>query len=696
MIKKSGTELNCNKSWKSLFVKAGLYSLLTFALCVFSSGIAGRALGGDEILRVFGSKMSLTQLFAFEHLKTFCTQTPTAYLFIRPFQLVFGVENGAYLLVSLCGAGITFVVLMLLTFLNKKQFPKMLTALIVSSNPLLIFYGSELAFYILWGVAFAFSFAFLIALDSSQLSRKTYWLCLIGLIISSTAFVSFHFAGMFIWGTIAGCICLILLFREGLTKAIKAGLVFLLPALFNIVMYIGAMRVPDHLGPKTIQTERISELIPLAWKYFSNLYDKLCGGWYLGAILLVVGAVALLIRRKKDRYIAILSLVSILSIFSFLSYTNLREYTPIVSRYWVYALAPVLLLIGQGMETLLDKKRSILFRYSGLFLGTVVLVVNLAIDIALIDVDGRPRPLKKMQQELVKYPSGLIVVSVNNYAIRFLGQYYPLLNYGQMTSPCFWESGRKVRVDGIRKIRALKPDTMIYLDRNADVGEANEAGINIPGDGIVYQWSWLLRQILEFDLFPEPVIKNWMCCQFAYDSFESLATISEEENKVLVVPEMGWKLARFRNSDGSKIIYALIAGISEVPSYNDRCSIKLYVPEVLSDVESWILSLDVLAYQKAPLKISLNDKVLYQIVLNTPPASENKFVYLRNRQVYSGLPPVEHIVRNGDFFVVIAKPIKVSLTLPKLNAGWNNLKLSFPLGTKWMLTEHELKPKISN
>ena len=65
------------------------FALITLLLCVQSSGIAGRALWCDEILRINGQGMSVAQLMRFEHLKTFCTQTTAAYLFMRPWQLLF-------------------------------------------------------------------------------------------------------------------------------------------------------------------------------------------------------------------------------------------------------------------------------------------------------------------------------------------------------------------------------------------------------------------------------------------------------------------------------------------------------------------------------------------------------------------------------------------------------------------------------
>ena len=66
------------------------FALVTLLLCVLSSGIAGRALWCDEILRINGQSMSVAQLMRFEHLKTFCTQTTAGYLFMRPWQLLFG------------------------------------------------------------------------------------------------------------------------------------------------------------------------------------------------------------------------------------------------------------------------------------------------------------------------------------------------------------------------------------------------------------------------------------------------------------------------------------------------------------------------------------------------------------------------------------------------------------------------------
>ena len=81
-----------------------LAGVLTFLLALAGSVVGGRALWTDEILRILGQRLSVADLLAYEHLKTFCTQTPSAYLFMRPWQSLCGMETGGALLPALAGA----------------------------------------------------------------------------------------------------------------------------------------------------------------------------------------------------------------------------------------------------------------------------------------------------------------------------------------------------------------------------------------------------------------------------------------------------------------------------------------------------------------------------------------------------------------------------------------------------------------
>jgi hypothetical protein len=679
-------------NWKKIFLRVLPYVCLTILICLLSSGIGGRALWCDEILRVKGQTLSVAQLLSFEHLKTFCTQTPTGYLFMRPFQLAFGMETGGFFLAALCGGCITSTILLTLAYLNKKRPPNVLSSLVVATNPLLLYYGSELAFYIMWAAAFSVAFACIIALDSQVVSRKSRQVFLVCLILSSSAFVSFHFAGMFVWGIVAAGICLMYTFSDGYIKALRTGAVMAVAIVVNLPMYIGAMSAPQHLGTKTTEFSKISSFFPLLWKYLITLGTHLCGGWFFGFILLLIGCIFLFRKKGHERFVVLSSLISIFAVSAFLLYSHLRGYMPIVARYWVYALSPVLLLMGAGLQNICASNRSRILRFLGMFLGAMIIVTNVIVFIVLISSEGRLHPYKNLQSVLSGWSPGLVVVSMNYYDNRFMGDYYPIPNYGQITSPCFWEKGRARRVDGIRKIRKLKPDTVIYLTSAGTALEAIDAGVEVPGDGMVYQWSSLLRTVLALNLYPEQSSRSMLALQFAYDAQDSLAVRAEAEKDVLVVPDLGWKLVRYSNIDGDQTLYALMAGVSDIPIYKNKSRLHIYVPECMSDVKSWTLKLTMLAYHRTMIKLQLGQKTLPGFWINSTKPSETKSVNLKSSKVYDMLPSPSMLLKNGDYCALQARPVTEFLEFSDLHVGWNSLELSFDSGAVWMLLDHELSP----
>ncbi|MGI5869338.1 MAG: hypothetical protein ACOX9C_07845 [Kiritimatiellia bacterium] len=657
------------------------FAILGVVLCLLASGIAGRALWCDEILRINGQGMSVAQLMRFEHLKTFCTQTTAAYLFMRPWQALFGMETGGFIVSALAGGAITFSALLSISLLFGKRRLHPVASLLVATNPLLIYYGSELAFYGMWAAAAAAAFALhvrLLTLDEDEL-RACRWLSA-GLVLAGTAVVAFHFAGIFVWSFIAAVALACVWHAAGLRKALAFIPVHAIPALVNLPMYIGSMRAPEHIGTKTLQLDRLGTLIPALWGYVHRLFPALTGGRCLGVALAVVGAVALLRASARSRRVLAVALASTVAILPFLAYSHLREYMPVVARYWVCALAPTLALVGVGAHFLLVEVRQLPLRVVGWALAVAVLCANSLVAAALIDADGRPQPYRRMQQYMAGLPPVRNLVFVNHYESRFFGGYYALPNRGRAMFPSIWEEGEEARVNGLKAIWKLVPDAVCYAN-DRDVGvELKQAGIVPSRMGFVWKPSRLMLAAYRFKLHPEPPVEAEKPLFLLHETQQTLAEAAERNGTPVVVPSPGWMLVGFRDPQGA-MRFGLIA---QGPIYP---GLQVYIPKSAGPGHEWRLGVDLLSYMNVTVESRIEGRApgVSHVVRKT--AAESFFI--PQRKGFAGLPSPDDWVRMGHQLAIVASPASVTLQLGILAPGWH--EVAFDAGRKvapLVLTAH--------
>jgi hypothetical protein len=624
---------------------------------------------------------------------------------MRPWQKLLGMETGGFVLSALCGAVVTAAVLLTVRRILDRR-PHGLAALLVATNPLLIYYGSELAFYSLWAAAGAVAFALLTEQcyeggNGAPPQPRTLAATLrtVALVAAGTAFIAFHFAGLFVWIGVAAAVLAIALRTGGWRLCLRRLPALAVPALLNLPMYIGASRAPEHLGTKTMQLTHMGAMLRDVGTYVVGLVPMLTGGWWFGIALFLVGASALLRGGAPRRRILALSVAMTASVILFLSYSHLRDYMPRVSRYWVYAVAPMLTVLAVGLQRLLtiDTARGAnnarfpwrgwSGRAAGWTLGLAVLAGNAIAVGALLQEEGRPHPYARLQRYLGSLPAARHVVSPNFYENRFFGGYYPIPNGGRLLSPCAWEEGRDARVRGLRDIWALAPNAVAYVTDSDRAAEFKDAGVVQLDDGFQHRWPRLLRLAWEWGLYPEPQPARPVAPGLFHETRASLAAAAQTAGKPVVVPEPGWTLVQFRTPQNA-MRFALLAG-------EDASELELvvYVPSSAALDGNHQLELVMASYRATRLGVNVNGRAVPGTSPQLP-ATRARSQYLPQRQTFEGLPKPEHLLAAGMQFAVELQPATVGIALGDLPAGWSIVRLSAAQRTPWLLLSHACKTPV--
>lgn len=680
---------------------AGAFAALTTLLCLAASGVGGRALWTDEILRIQGQRMSIEALLHFEHLRAFCTQTPAAYLLMRPWQKLLGMETGGFVLSAICGGLATWAVLYaLFRILGHRPHP--LAALLIATNPLLLYYASELAFYSLWTAAAAAVLAVLATRESassvkapsaaSPRERRATILRAVALATGGAAFVAFHFAGLFVWMGLSAGVLLVAGRAQGWRAALRRVPALAIPALVNLPMYIGASRAPEHIGSKSLQWQQLSTLPAALGTYVAEVGPSLTGGGWLGVAACAFGGWALWRRGGAlGRRMLGIALAFAGSVVLFLAYSHLRDYMPHVARYWAYGVAPATFVLGFGVHSLLEPEpaspRRRLSRATGLGVGAALLAANALVAATLVMADGRPHPHKLLQRYLATLPAGRQVVSSNFYENRFLGGYYPIPNGGRMLSPCAWEEGAEARVQGLRAIWALAPEAVAFVPDPERADEFRQAGAPSLEHGFGYEWPRLLRWTLDLGLYPERGFPRAAVPALRHDTRERLAARADADGKALVTPDPGWRVVQFRAPPQGTMRFALLAP----QEAGGRATLALYIPPVEAPAGGWQLEAVVAAYGATRLAVEVNGKPLAGASPQLP-ATRARSVYLPQRQMIEGLPRPEHLLAAGMQFAVELQPATLRIPLGNLASGWSTVTLGARQDVPWLLLSHACAP----
>lgn len=541
-----------------------IWPAVSFVLSLLSSSTGGRALWCDEILRINGQHYTIEELFAFKHLHDFCTQTPTGYLFMRPFQLLLGYEFGGNLVAALSAAVITASVVWLLKRYSEGGRAHPFACALVAFNPLLLYYGSELSFYGMFAAAFALAFAFALSLDD-EVGVRQGMLRACGLAVAGSLFVTFHFAGMFVWSGFAAVLVLDRVLRAGIKAAFARAMLLVVPMAVNLPMYLGAEGKAIHLGTRAAAWSKLPGLPAQLWHYLYTLFPSFTGGWLVGVGLFGFGAYVLF-RRAETRRVVVLSVASTLSILFFLAYSGLHDYVPPVSRYWVYALAPVLLVTALAVDRLRVRKP-----WAGVAAAGLVIAMDLVADSVLLSARGRPYPYLDFIRAVPNDAPG--VVYVNHYEARFFGGYYQLPNGVSKLVPSYWEQGDAVRLQGLKLVHATSPLCPVYIQDEDQERMVREAGWS-DGCRVDVTMPVLFPVAKALRLYPEPVSASTPSCRMFVPREAELAAAAEATGRPFFLPGPGWRLTSVptqRKDQPFTPLLALAAG--------HEAELRVYVPK---------------------------------------------------------------------------------------------------------------------
>jgi hypothetical protein len=655
------------------------YSGLTFILSILASGIAGRALWCDEMLRIFGQRMTLDQLFRYEHLKYFCTQSPVAYLIFRPWQLLFGMETGGFIFSALCAAVVTCSVLVTLRHIMGRN-PTCIVCLIVASNPFLVYYGSELAFYSLWSVCAAISFALMVTRWDALRFRDA-----ITIICVATLYNSVHFAGIFIWIGISAAFFLGTWLYLGWKSCLYRIHVLAIPVIINIPMYVSASKAPQHLGSSALHWDKLG-MIPLQiLGYMKPLFPSLTGGWWFGLVPFVAGVVYLFVVKREFRKYAILSLGMIFSISLFLTYTYLRDYGYSSPRYWIFAVAPALTLVGLGIYAI----QSWTLKYRilnglGLLVWGLFFGANMLVCIGLIAADGRNAPYKKLQNHLSSLEIERSVISINYYENRFFGGYYTIPNQGTLISPATWEEGKDARIRGMQRLCGLIPDIVLLASNAERYDEIMEARLGVE-NRFQYQWPRLLHLAFMSHLYPEPG-GLVAAPAFFYSTRDSLVSTANATGQAVSLPASGLKVVAFRNPKG-EVTFALLS-----KNGSNSSSFDVYIPPGAKK-NAYTFTLELASYRTQDMRVQLDGKPLQDKI--PLPITESQGYYIPKHQQFKGLPNPDYLVADGMQFVLAMNVSCIRIPLDSLSAGWHTLTFATSLSSPWMAFAHECAQAVA-
>lgn len=653
------------------------YSVLTLILTVLASGIGGRALWCDEICRIFAQRMTVSQLLAFENIRLFETQTPVGYLFMRPIQILLGMETGAFVCISLCAAIIVSATLITFEHVFGKR-PPVAIALLIAINPFLIYHGSELSIYTLWAAAAALIMMLLIVHWESPRLRDT---ILLGIV--ATFFISVQFAGMFIWLGISSAVFLGTWMDFGLKKSIRRIPVLVIPAAINLPMYMAAKNVPQHLSfvtPMEWTWARLGTIFSQLSNYIVTLLPSLTGGSWLGCSLLVIGIFYLIYANRRHRYVGLIAAVMVASITLFVGYTLMRNYSILAGRYWIYASAPAQFLVAAGLYAFLNAPTySQGFRRIGWCLTLILVVLNMIATGAVLSQEGRQAPYKKLQAYLQSLKPDRTVISVNYYENRFLGHYYPIPNNGTRISPAAWEEGAEARIRGVKKIQKLVPDAIGFVSGNDLKPEYERAGFPL-NTGFVYRWSRLLKIATQLHIFPEPASELYPFALY-HETREALSSIANTNGVPVSLPVSGFKAASFRNPQG-ELFFGLMS-----PS---QLVLDVYIPSnnVLKSSE---LKLSAISYRTTQLHVTRDAQTVCLQSLNNSSTDAQGF-YIPQKKQFKGLPNPDYLVEDGMQFVLVMNPQNLTIPLGRLSSGWHTITLNTAQNTPWMILAHACVP----
>lgn len=511
-----------------------VWAFLSFVLSLCSSSLLGRSLWCDEIIRISAQKnYTIAQLFAGDALKAFDSQSPIGYLILRPIQALLGIELGGFLVAALAAAVVVYFVLKTLDLLLGGE-RHWLVGAVVALNPIVIWFGSDLWMYEMFAAAFSWWLYESVTWDDAADGRR-WTLSAVSMVVSGYLTVALHFSGAFIFAVTGLAVFVCEWKRHGFRSALRIGSLMAASLAANIPMYLAAQNAAAHLVKNMFDFDAIGRIFRFLWGYVSTFATSLTGGGWLGVVLLTVGLMLLVIRRKYR--IAILFATSILAELVYQFYISLRGYSFPAVRFWVYAATPSMVLVGFGISCLMKKL------VVGSALGGVVLALNVIGVLNLLTMDGRTAPYKMYADMVNGLRCTHALICPNHYDTRFFNITEYLKPSGShCLFPSYWEQGEPVRIQGLRLIRSVSPLSPLFLNDSSQLEWVRKAGYSstnliLEARSPFFGWAKALR------VFPEVHTANWGLSSMMMPTESELLGESEAGKTPVFVPGENWRLA---------------------------------------------------------------------------------------------------------------------------------------------------------
>ncbi|MBM4147880.1 MAG: hypothetical protein FJ224_02385 [Lentisphaerae bacterium] len=647
-----------------------------FCLALYAGHLNGRALWCDEILRVWAQQMSLRDLLRCEHIRQFCTQSPMAYFVQRPFVSAFGREAGGIAASAAFGAALLAVAACVA---RRRLGPTAgwLALLLGGTQPLLLYYSSELALYIIWAAASGGAFAF-VSEAMEDPGRRRGFLFNLGAALCVFGMVSFHFSGVFVWMALAAAWAVALAppAFPGMWRGwARWALVMAPPMALAAPVYAKAQAVQSHLGSREIDWALLPAAMRDALWYLSDNLHVLAGGdpARVGLALLLAGfgiyAWAGTGRARRGRLAWLTA--ALLAVALFRMYTRLRGTGPPVISYHLYAWAPVIVAQSAAAAWLFSPRRRGWVRVAGA-VALACLVSSNAFSLYVVArAPGRSHPYKAIGAAVADLGENRVVVSPNQYVTRFLGTYYSVPRGGIVTYPCYWEEGEEERIGGMRRIWGLVPDAVAFISHRTLWNEFDKAGVYAP---TVRSFEYPVCQRIGFAFlgYTSRFVPG-------EESFIAYATRRDLEIRAastgapvsLPVPPFALALQRDANAAASPLLVG-----------------ETFVFDVFAPAAgSHILSVDIFAYGSKRILVSVPPAPT--MVLDLPSGSGLSFqVGVPNPVWKPGVPPPEYLLADSLGFVLDLKLGRIEIPFQADKPGWRRVTIRASQAGPMLLVGH--------
>jgi len=444
------------KKFESLF-----FAFLTFSISLLASPLAGRSLWCDEMLRckVF-TTYSLADIWNGVALASFDSQTPLCYTIYIPMQVIFGFRLGSCLISALSASALFLLSVNAFTCISGSK-PSRISMLVGSLSPSLLYFGSELWFY----MPFAF-FVSWFSYESMRYYVGVRKLVSIRLVISSFLTFGTHFSGAFTVATIASFVIVSFIVKKEWFKT-ACYLSNLLPCACLVPMYLIANTSARHMDCiGGIRWNALGTSIWWIWSYLTTQIPFYCYGVF-GFAAILFGAYRMLKSRK---WVAFFVCATMFSVIPYLVYSHMRGYDFNAPRFWSFATYSVLVC-----EMFALKSCNRIYEKMIFILLSAVCFVSVY---GLVSATGRAVSYRKMSEQIDKVAPNVKAVFVNHYETRWFMWNYKFNTNRKMEVAGYWEMGESTRAKILYSIKQRKEPFVVYIGGEADEKMSRLVGID--------------------------------------------------------------------------------------------------------------------------------------------------------------------------------------------------------------------------